>query len=134
MALVWNESYSVHVKQIDLQHQHFLGILNSLYDAIYASITKEKIEGILEELEKYSQYHFETEEKYFKEFQYSDSEIHIQKHQEFREKIAALRTKYADDSLALSVDLVDYLENWLVGHVATMDQKYVTCFTEHGLS
>jgi hemerythrin len=134
MALVWNESYSVHVTQIDLQHQHFLGILNSLYDAIYASNTKEVIEGVFVELEKYSQYHFKTEETYFEQFQYEDAEIHIKKHQEFREKISALRTKYTDNSLALSVDLVDYLENWLIEHVATMDQKYVTCFQSHGLT
>jgi hypothetical protein len=37
------------------------------------------------------------------------------------------------DAITASFDLVDYLEDWLIGHLAEYDQRYVQCFHDHGL-
>jgi len=60
-------------------------------------------------------------------------EEHKEKHRLFTEKLDKLVLQSKGDSMALAFALVDYLEDWLLDHLITEDQKYVTCFREHGL-
>jgi len=39
------------------------------------------------QLVNYGNFHFATEEKYFDEFNYEDTEEHKKRHQEFRDKL-----------------------------------------------
>ena len=74
-----------------------------------------------------------TEEKYFKEFNYAGADEHIAKHKEFSENLAILQKKHEGDTLAFAFALVDFLEDWLINHLMTVDQQYKQCFKEHGL-
>ncbi len=35
--------------------------------------------------------------------------------------------------MEMSFELIDFLEDWLIGHVKTSDQKYVQCFKDNRL-
>jgi len=134
MAITFKEEHSVGVKEIDDQHKQFIAILNELADAIDNNKTKETLAHIFDELGSYAEFHFATEEKYFDMFSYDGAEEHKAKHQELKEKIADLKSKMADNQVSLSFELIDFMEDWLIDHLANMDQKYVQCFKEHGLS
>jgi hemerythrin len=134
MAFLWNDDYLLGIQIIDEQHKWFVNTLSELEEALTKSVDiQSKIETIFNKLEAYAQFHFATEEKYFDEFGYEGSTEHKAEHKKFKEKLADIRKQYLTNQLDTAFDLADYLEDWLLNHLATMDKKYVECFHSHGL-
>lgn len=131
--LEWEEKYSVGVEVIDRQHKKLFELINRLIEMLSEMPTQEQIDGILKEIIEYKLIHFGTEEKYFDEFNYEYKEEHKEKHREFSDKIEEMKTESNGNSITLAYRLVDYLEDWLINHLMNEDQKYVSCFREHGL-
>ncbi len=121
------------VVEIDHQHQRMFTVINELLDAINTNTTEESLANIIESLVKYKVFHFATEEKYFKEFNYEETDQHTAKHKEFNDKLVFMKEKYPAYTIDFAFDLVDFLEDWLIEHLMVVDQRYRTCFAEHGL-
>jgi hemerythrin len=78
----------------------------------------------LEELDSYTHYHFEAEERHMKSIGYKNLEKHISEHKYFADRIHTLiHNKDVNDSL-VSKETVLYLWKWLMDHVMTEDKKY----------
>ncbi len=131
--LDWEDKYSVGVEEIDNQHKRMFEVINELLDAINTNSTEESLGHIIESLIQYKKFHFATEEKYFKEFNYDETIEHINKHKEFNDKLNTLKEKYLNYTVEFAFELVDFLEDWLLNHLMVVDQKYIKCFHEHGL-
>jgi hemerythrin-like metal-binding protein len=131
-AIEWKDEYSVGVGIIDEQHKHFVGILNRLYDTIQND-DQSLLPEILKDLTDYAVYHFNTEEKYFDQFKFSGSDEHKLEHKKLKEKVAGFLSRKDEDPLRVSYELLDFLEDWLVHHLAELDKKYTKCFKDHGL-
>lgn len=131
MNFIWKEEYSVNVKQLDDQHKFFLGIMDKCYEAIQE---KKELKKTINELIEYADLHFKTEERYFDEFQYDGAAEHKQAHQDLRDKIKLILLKNEADQTKKAFEFLDFLEDWLVDHLANMDKKYTYCFNKHGLS
>jgi hemerythrin-like metal-binding protein len=128
----WDAVYSVGIEEIDNQHKKFIDTLNSLYTEI-PNETEATLEKAFAELENYALYHFATEEKYFDEFKYEGAEEHKMAHAGFKQTIDGFRKRMSAERMQVTSELVDYLEDWLTDHLVEMDQKYISCFREHGL-
>jgi hemerythrin len=128
----WKDSYSVGVELIDEQHKKLFSHINDLYLAMKEARDKEIISGLLDRLADYASYHFTAEEKYFEEFGYEKKVEHIAYHKQYIEKIKSFQ-KNQNQSF-LSYDIVDFLEDWILVHIATEDKKYTRCFNDHGLN
>ena len=73
-CIKWSNDFSVGVKIIDSQHMHFVSIMNNLCNAMDRGQEMNVINTVLDELAEYAVIHFETEEKYFHEFNYEKTE------------------------------------------------------------
>lgn len=133
MSIVWDEKYSVKVSIIDEQHKQFVLMMDKLAKAIGEMEPKDVLKHIFVELDQYVVYHFNTEEKYFKEFNYSGAEEHIKAHAEFTGRLNEVKEKYGRNELRLSLELISFMSDWLVNHINDMDRKYIECFHENGL-
>lgn len=122
------------VKLIDDQHKKIFDVVCDLIDALSSSPTRDQIEGILNELIEFKQFHFATEEKYFDEFDYELKEEHKMMHKEFNDKLELMLHDDNSDLVAWGYRLSDYLDDWLNDHIMNADEKFVTCFREHGLN
>lgn len=131
--LEWDQKYSVDVVKIDEQHKRLFATINELIDAIDSHSTKEHIDAIIDALLQYKKFHFTTEEAYFREFQFAGAEEHVAQHAIFSKKLDEMRKECCEDTLTFSFRLIDFLEDWLIGHLMTKDQEYKACFKEHGL-
>lgn len=131
--LEWDAKYSVGVEELDNQHKQMFATINKLLEIISTGSSEENLADIIDGLIKYKIFHFATEEKYFKEFNYKGAEDHIQKHKEFNDKLTELRKKHSNYTVEFAFDLVDFLEDWLINHLMVTDHKYVECFHDHGL-
>jgi hemerythrin len=129
----WKDTYSVSVMEIDNQHKAITEMLNELYDSFMKKEHENKLGEILSRLSNYAVYHFETEEKYFSLFRYSNRIPHIREHNDFTDKIKAFRKEFDKNSSALTYKLINFLREWLMNHILVSDKEYVKCFKENGL-
>lgn len=126
--------YVFGLAEIDSQHKYFVSILNRAYASITNMEEPTVFAEYLKEIKAYATKHFETEEKYFDKYNYSGAADHKFEHQKLKEKVLAFEKDFNQGKINDFFVIVDFLENWLVDHLQIMDQKYVTCFKEHGLN
>lgn len=134
MSIQWSDDLSVGVKEIDDQHQNFLKLLNRLYDLIYQSKDRQELGALLADLAAFANDHFKTEEKYFDQFQYELADEHKEEHRQLLQSVVDFQTAFKSGQSEIDQKLVDFLEDWLVGHLENQDHKYIQCFKDHGLS
>ena len=93
MAFIeWNDSYSVNVRIIDLQHKKLIEMLNEFYEHV-GKDSSQAFRTLLDSLVDYTEYHFSTEEKYFQQFAYPDAADHREIHRNFTEKVLDVRSR-----------------------------------------
>lgn len=134
MDLAWEPSLSVKVKEIDEQHKKLIDLINQLYQAMKTGKGKEVIAKILEELGDYTQYHFATEEKYLGETSYPDLKAHQDEHINFVGKVADFTKKYNAGHVGLTVQLFQFLHDWLINHISGSDKKYSDHLNKNGIN
>ena len=134
MALItWNDSFSVNVAEIDKQHQSLVQMMNELHDAMRQGKGK-NVEGqIIAELVRYTVTHFNKEEKYFDQFGYPEKESHKKEHTYFVKKVSDFKNGFDEGRLGLSVQVMNFLSDWLQKHIKGTDKKYSHFFNEKGL-
>jgi len=129
----WKKEYSVNVEIMDAQHRQLFKIVDNLYQAILSGNGKGILPEIFKQLNDYTNFHFGSEEKYFKDFGYSEATSHIAIHKQFKRDLSQMEGKVNDKDFN-AFELLDFLENWWVNHVLDIDKKYSKTFNEHGLS
>lgn len=133
MALIWSEKYLLGIEEIDSQHRIFVGLMEKLVDAFNNKKEKVEMEKIYRELFDYVKYHFGTEEKYFKKFNFKGMAVHMAEHQSFREIIYEMYVAAMKDKYIGTVELTTFMYEWLVNHTAKMDKMYAKLFRENGV-
>jgi len=133
MAIEWRDAYKLGFAKIDAQHQAFFMALSQLSELVATQTTQEQFDAVLQKLKTYVDEHFKTEEQYFKDFDYDLADAHIEAHNNFRAGVEQHLKKIDLKDNATLIDLLTYLEDWLVDHLFSFDREYVDCFREHGL-
>ncbi len=132
----WREEFALGISEIDEQHKKILAIINNLSEIFQEKKHHEQgvIDQIIQELNDYANYHFQTEEKYFDLFNYQDAEAHIKIHNQYREKISEWRQQYEkENDPKIFFDVSEFLKNWWVWHINNTDRAYVPLLKENGL-
>ena len=135
MALItWSDKYSVEINEIDEQHKVLVGMINELHDAMKQAKSKEVSQEILNKMADYINFHFSTEEKYMERFGYPDYAEHKLEHERFVEKVLKFSEDYTNGKAGVSYDILNFLKDWLVGHIQGTDKKYAALFIENGVN
>jgi hemerythrin len=129
----WDSSLSVGVAEIDLQHQRLVKMINELNDAMRVGKSREILGKIVSGLISYVQIHFTTEEKYFDQFKYPETDRHKQEHTTFSATVDDFAKKFKTGQLGISIELMNFLSDWLGKHIKGSDKKYRTVFNANGL-
>lgn len=137
----WNETIALEIVEIDAQHQKLVEILNKFFSALTRAEGFQVLSDVLAELADYGVYHFQTEEKYFAEFDFEFAAEHKIQHQRFIEIVQEMQSalqsgkiKREGSDKILSVELWEFLKEWLINHIKIEDQKYRELFKENGLT
>jgi hemerythrin len=134
MALIeWNSGLSVNVGEIDRDHKELVRMINDLNQAMKDRKGKEVLGGIVSSLAAYATTHFAREEKYFDKFTYPARAGHKKEHDDFVHKVSGFQKGFEDGQIALSVEVMRFLSDWLTGHIMGSDKKYSALFNEKGL-
>ncbi|MCX7905423.1 MAG: bacteriohemerythrin [Elusimicrobiales bacterium] len=120
----WNESLSVGIDKFDQEHKKLVSLINHLNLAMSQGKSKDILGGIISELIKYSQTHFKNEEDFFKEINFNESQSHINSHKAFVIKVGDFESRFKRGQIGLSVDIINFLKEWLTKHIQVEDKKY----------
>ena len=134
LGIDWRDELRLGFTQIDEQHKKLILTMSDLNQAIINKEAEKVLSATFSNLFDYTNNHFALEEKYFDEFGYEDADTHKAAHAYF---VQMLNEKFkrinSGDAHELSVELIGFLDLWLVGHIMVMDKKYEQCFKEHGV-
>ncbi len=130
----WNDSFSVNVEEIDKQHQTLVAMINELHDAMGQGKGGAILSKIVDDLIGYTATHFKTEEKYFIQFGYVDTDSHVKEHAAFVKTVTEFKAGVDSGKIFLTSEVMNFLSDWLQNHIKRTDRKYSECFNQNGLN
>ena len=134
MALVnWSVQLSVNIRQIDEQHKKLVSMLNELHDAMLNGKGRDVLSQILDGLAEYTVTHFATEENLMKKYNYPGYVNHKTEHDRFVEKVSEFKEKLSQGQLTLTMEVLNFLKDWLTSHIMGSDKKYGPFLNERGI-
>ncbi|MBF0201265.1 MAG: bacteriohemerythrin [Desulfamplus sp.] len=131
--ITWGPKLETGIKEIDEQHRKLVDMVNALHRAMKMRIGIEKSGAVLDDLAKYTVYHFAHEEKLFKKYEYHEAVEHKKLHEDLVSKVVAFQKEFKSGKASLSVDLMTFLTKWLKNHIMKCDMKYAPFFKSKGL-
>ena len=131
---VWNDKYSVGVRDLDNQHKQLINLLNELYEAMQNSSAPDKLGKIINQLATYTKVHFTSEEKYMEQYNYPGLAAQKAEHAKFIEKVNNFKSDFESGKLALSLNVASFVKDWLTSHIEGSDKKYGPFFNSKGVS
>lgn len=132
--ITWNPTFAVGIAEVDEQHKKLIDIINRLFDAMKKGKGKFVLVPVVRELVDYTVYHFGTEESLFREYGYPEYEEHKREHDEFTQRaIDFLEDSHRGQRL-ITVDVLDYLTEWLRHHILEQDKKFGPFLRSKGVS
>ena len=130
----WDDSLSVNVELIDEQHKMLIQRIKDLSDAVNSSRGATEIGKTLGFMIDYTEFHFSTEEKHMKELDYPGFDVHRKQHDEFKSTLNEMVMEFEEDGATaqLSEWVNQYLINWLVDHIKSIDTKRAAFLQDKG--
>jgi hemerythrin-like metal-binding protein len=129
----WNDKMSVNIISIDTQHKKLIEEINNFYNNLTRKSNKEVISDILFQLKKYSIYHFQTEEALLKKYGFQGYKLHKEEHDRFIKKVDEIEKKLSEGKMVLSVEIANFLKDWLTNHVFDTDKQYSEYLVSNGV-
>ncbi|MDC7232935.1 MAG: bacteriohemerythrin [Spirochaetales bacterium] len=120
----WSDDLSVKVDVFDQHHRKLLKLISTLYARMEEGAGNDVLAETLGELINYTKYHFAAEEKNFEAYDYPDKEAHRKQHNTLVKKANELYRGIQNNEGVLSIEVLDFLQNWVVNHIQKTDRQY----------
>ena len=132
-AFAWKPEYSVSVSTIDAQHRKLFVLGQNLHDAMSAGRGREVLGRCLKELVEYTRQHFAEEESLLALHDYPDLPQHRLQHSQLIKKIVEFEQQFAAGNALISIDLMDFIRDWIANHILQTDMQYADFFNKLGV-
>ncbi|MCP4414886.1 MAG: hemerythrin family protein [Gammaproteobacteria bacterium] len=119
----WSDDFSYDVQEMDNDHKVMIELINRMQTITSENNTEFDIKTLLAKLAEYAILHFRREEIVMKTCQYPDYDEHVAFHHELEIKVFELLKQKDKIFTAKEIDeLLQFLSDWLFGHISTVDQ------------
>lgn len=120
----WKPEYSVHIPEIDAQHQRLFALAAELHTAMAEGKGRTVLEQSLARLADYTKTHFAHEERFMLLHHYPEASAHKIEHDKLAAQVLDLQKRFRGGEKTLTISLMVFLKNWLEHHIAGSDQQY----------
>jgi len=125
MRIEWIPEYNLGIERVDEQHQWLVKLYNNIDNAKSRNSSAEIIGTYMKGLIHYTRFHFSAEEGELRKVNYTSFNEHKQMHEHFINKINQFLYEFENGNQEIVNDVLDYLKDWLIGHIMREDKKYV---------
>lgn len=132
--VTWSDEYSVNIREIDSQHKKLVKLITLLQKETDVNNHHKAVNEILEELIKYTVYHFSFEESLFAQYSYPETRNHIRAHTDLIEQLKSFLNEFHSSGNVLPIDLINFLQKWLLDHIVGEDKKYSAYLNSKGVN
>ena len=132
-TFAWNESYSVHVRQFDPQHQKLFQIINSLADGMRVGKGEDVIREVVGQLAVYTRTHFLQEEVAMRQTSYPGLTAHQAQHNKLMADVEKYKNDLDEGRKPNTIAVLNFLQKWLVDHIQHSDKAYSDHLNTHGV-
>ncbi len=132
-SFVWKKEYELGLTVIDEQHKELFIAANRFFEE-FATGNRTELEKLLLELKRYVLNHFNYEEKFMKLYEYKEFNEHQSQHDQFSKDILEIELKIRNNEKGVSLEILHFLNKWIVDHISSSDRKYVDLFKKRGQS
>lgn len=119
-SLNWKKEYSVGVFEIDAEHKIFLKTIKKIHNAFESGMNGDMLIRLLEELYKYADFHFTSEENVMLLNEYPDYESHKKLHDELIQTLSNTINFFDVDEID-KTRLIEFLIQWFKEHTTSID-------------
>jgi len=119
----WNDKLTVGNPMIDRDHKMLIQYVNEMHVAMLGGKGKDIVGNILGKLVKYTRDHFGREEIFWKANGYVDFDAHKKRHIDLLQTVDKFKADFDNGTGALSVDVMNFLRDWLTNHIMKSDQE-----------
>jgi hemerythrin len=119
----WDEKLLVGHSDIDTQHKRLFQLADDLHQAMAAGKATAKLSEILGSLIAYTKMHFASEERLMQKYNYPDYAAHKALHEKLTAQVMDFQKDFSAGRAVLTIDLMQFLKNWLFQHIGKTDQK-----------
>jgi methyl-accepting chemotaxis protein len=123
--LRWSPTLSVGLDCIDDQHKVLVDLINELYQQMNAGAAEAATGRILTKLVDYTKTHFTFEEDLFARHGYDGMDGHVKTHNKLVAQLVDFQNQFKTGKKDISIELMEFLKDWLVDHIKKADTKYV---------
>jgi hemerythrin-like metal-binding protein len=120
----WSDDFALNLPEIDAQHQVLFGLIDELWKAIVARSGRDDQLRLIGDLEDYAVQHFKEEELFMQATGFPKLASHKLAHETYVRRITSERASIVSGSPSLSLDLLRFLQDWLVDHIMASDREY----------
>ncbi|PLY03424.1 MAG: hemerythrin [Desulfuromonas sp.] len=121
----WIERLETGFADIDSQHRELFNKFGAFLDAHEKGERKEVVFELFTYLKRYVQEHFQTEEKYMKEYHYPKMAEHVEEHHKLIATVKDFELRYSEEGFSdsLTEDIRKVLTDWLLDHIVKTDME-----------
>lgn len=131
--MIWNDKYSVGIKEFDEQHKSIILMLNQLWELIGENDDHKELKELIQQISDYARVHFSTEEHYLEKHKYYGLEDHKKEHRMYEDTIQKFQAKYDSSKEDVRVELIEFLADWWMAHIQGCDMEYTRFLNNHGV-
>jgi len=120
--LDWQDSYSVHIAQMDRQHQKIARILDRIY--YLEAGDRRSLDQVFNALSGYMLHHFADEEGLLRAHGYPGYEEQRREHEDFLGRMRRYQEQFQAGALPVMINMFNDVWDWFAKHVVGLDKQY----------
>jgi hemerythrin len=118
-------------EDIDAQHMQLIECMNELHQAMHANPPdKAVLNRAFKRLQYYALSHFAYEENGMSLFNYRYANEHKMQHLYFKNRLNEIELQPEAESFFVATELLLFLREWLIEHIAKSDAEYAAFLRE----
>jgi len=129
----WSDTLSVGVQQIDNEHKKLVELVNMLNEGMKSGKSKDALQKVFTELVDYTITHFSNEEMLMQKVSYNNFSVHKREHDELTKKARVLKDDFISGKMMISIEVRDFLKDWIVNHIQKTDKLYTKAMNDKGI-
>lgn len=130
----WSDDLDVGVAKMNEDHQVLIDLINQLHSAMVKGTGKQEMGGILDGLLDFTRTHFAREEGLMKKHGYQRLPNQKDYHEKLIAQVADIQSAFHEGTATVSLEVLDFLQDWLVKHIQGEDMQYKAFFREKGVT